>query len=192
VRLDPRAPLVLDTRELGRRPGSQRRKSFAAPAPADLGIEVLRVPEGSPVDFELRLEAVMEGVLVTGTAQVELVGECVRCLAEVHDEVVADFQELFVYEDSDTARQPSGAEDDEAAKLEGDLLDLEPLLRDTVVLMLPFQPLCQDDCPGLCVECGARLADDPGHGHEAPVDPRWAALQGLSGAAAPEYDPHEA
>jgi uncharacterized protein len=54
------------------------------------------------------------------------------------------------------------------------------LLRDAVVLALPFQPLCQDDCPGLCVECGARLADDPGHQHDEPVDPRWAALQGLT------------
>ena len=83
--LDPRAPLVLDTRELGRRPGSQRRKAFSAPAPADLGIEVLRVPEGSPVDLELRLEAVMEGVLVTGTASAALVGECARCLEEIRD-----------------------------------------------------------------------------------------------------------
>jgi uncharacterized protein len=180
VRLDPRAPLVLDTRELGRRPGSQRRVSFTAPAPADLGIEVLRVPDGSPVEFELRLEAVMEGVLVTGQAHAGLVGECVRCLEEIHDEVVADFQELFAYEDSDTAE--SGDED--ANRLEGDLLDLEPVLRDAVVLSLPFQPLCQDDCPGLCPECGARLADDPGHQHEEPVDPRWAALQGLRGSAA--------
>jgi uncharacterized protein len=179
VRLDPRAPLVLDTRELGRRPGSQRRTNFSAPAPADLGIEVLRVPEGSTVDFELRLEAVMEGVLVTGTAQAELEGECVRCLAGIHDEVVADFQELFAYEESDTAR--SGEEED-AGRLEGDLLDLEPLLRDAVVLMLPFQPLCREDCPGLCVECGARLADEPGHRHEEPVDPRWSALQGLTGS----------
>jgi len=183
VRLDPRAPLVLDTRELGRRPGSQRRVTLSAPAPADLGIEVLRVPEGSPVSFELRLEAVMEGVLVTGTAQAELEGECVRCLVDIHDEVVADFQELFVYEESDTARHPHGGEDDDVSRLEGDLLDLEPLLRDAVVLMLPFQPLCRDDCPGLCIECGARLADEPGHHHEEPVDPRWAALQGLPGLA---------
>jgi uncharacterized protein len=175
VRLDPRAPLVLDTRELGRRPGSQRRRSFSAPAPADLGIEVLRVPQGSPIDFELRLEAVMEGVLVTGTAQAELEGECVRCLAEIHEDVVADFQELFVYEGSDTA-----LEDDDARRLEGDLLDLEPVLRDSVVLMLPFQPVCREDCPGLCIECGARLADDPDHHHEDPVDPRWAALHELS------------
>ncbi|HET9858765.1 MAG TPA: YceD family protein [Nocardioidaceae bacterium] len=173
VPLDPRAPLVLDTRELGRRPGSQRTVSFSAPAPADLGIEVLSVPEGSPVEFDLRLEAVMEGVLVTGTAQADLEGECARCLEDLHDDIVADFQELFVYDGSE-------AGEDEASRLEGDLLDLEPLLRDAVVLSLPFQPLCRDDCPGLCIECGARLADDPGHQHEEPIDPRWAALQGLT------------
>ena len=177
VRLDPRAPLVLDTRELGRRPGSQRTKTFEAPAPADLGIEVLRVPEGSPIELDLRLEAVMEGVLVTGTAAARLEGECVRCLEPIHDDVEVDLQELFVYEDED-----SGADDEESgvSRMEGDLLDLEPVLRDTVVLSLPFQPLCQDDCPGLCPECGARLADDPGHQHDEPIDPRWAALAGLS------------
>jgi uncharacterized protein len=177
VRLDPRAPLVLDTRELGRRPGSQRQKSFSAPAPADLGIEVLRVPEGSPVEFDIRLEAVMEGVLVTGTATAGLDGECVRCLEPIHDDIEVDFQELFVYEEKD---DETDDEDSGTSRLEGDLLDLEPLLRDAVVLSLPFQPLCQDDCPGLCIECGARLADDPDHQHEEPIDPRWAALQGLT------------
>lgn len=177
MRLDPRAPLVLDTRELGRRPGSQRQKSFSAPAPADLGIEVLRVPEGSPVEFDIRLEAVMEGVLVTGMASAGLDGECVRCLEPIHDEIEVDFQELFVYEEKD---DETDDEDSGTSRLEGDLLDLEPLLRDAVVLSLPFQPLCQDDCPGLCIECGARLADDPDHQHEEPIDPRWAALQGLT------------
>lgn len=151
--------------------------SFTAPAPADLGIEVLRVPEGSPVEFDLRLEAVMEGVLVTGTAAAELAGECARCLEPLTDEVEVDLQELFVYEESDTAPD---AEDSDVSKLEGDLLDLEPLLRDAVVLSLPFQPLCREDCPGLCIECGARLADDPEHQHNEAVDPRWAALQGLA------------
>ena len=76
---------MLDTRELGRRPGSQRQVSPTVPAPADLGIEVLRVPEGSQVDLDLRLEAVMEGVLVTGTARAALDGECVRCLGPITD-----------------------------------------------------------------------------------------------------------
>jgi uncharacterized protein len=176
--LDPRAPLVLDTRELGRRPGSQREVSRTVSAPADLGIEVLRVPEGSPVELDLRLEAVMEGVLVTGTAHASLAGECVRCLKAIVDEIDVNFQELFVYEDHALPE-----EDDEVSTLQGDLVDLEPLLRDAVVLALPFQPLCEDDCPGLCPECGVRLADDPGHAHEAAIDPRWAALADLDTGA---------
>ncbi len=163
---------MLDTRELGRRPGSERRVQLTAPAPADLGIEVLGVPEGSPVELDIRLEAVVEGVLVTGSARAVLAGECVRCLEELSRDIFADFQELFVYDEEDA----DDDEDDETSRLEGDLVDLEPLLRDAVVLALPFQPLCQDDCPGLCTECGARLVEDPDHQHEAPVDPRWAAL----------------
>jgi uncharacterized protein len=174
-KLDPRAPLVLDTRELGRRPGSQRKMSLLAEAPAELGIEILGVPEGSQIQLDLRLEAVMDGVLVTGTASADLEGECARCLEPIEDTLTVDLQELYLY-------QPASRddEDDDVSRLEGDLLDLEPALRDAVVLALPFQPLCQDDCPGLCVECGARLADDPGHRHEDPTDPRWAALTGLA------------
>jgi uncharacterized protein len=180
-KLDPRAPLVLDTRELGRRPGSQRMVSLTAEAPAELGIEILRVPEGSPVELDLRLEAVMDGVLVTGTATADLEGECARCLEPIEDSVTVDLQELYLYDDS----ADGDDEDDDVSRLEGDLLDLEPVLRDAVVLALPFQPLCQDDCPGLCAECGARLADDPEHRHDAPIDPRWAAL---ADAAAPHPD----
>ena len=169
---------MLDTRELGRRPGSERRVNLTVPAPTDLGIEVLRVPEGTPIELELRLEAVVEGVLVTGTAQAELVGECVRCLADVDDTIDSDLTELFVYDDGKD--EAADDEDDETSRLQGDLLDLEPALRDAVVLALPFQPLCREDCPGLCTECGARLADDPEHQHEEPVDPRWAALADLA------------
>ena len=180
--MDPRAPLVLDTRELGRRPGSQHEVTKTVPAPAELGIEVLRVPDGSPVQLDLRLEAVMEGVLVTGAATVALEGECARCLERIDDEVDVTFQELFVYADQHS-HAAEDEEDGEASRLEGDLLDLEPLLRDAVVLALPFQPLCREDCPGLCVECGARLADDPDHAHDAAVDPRWAGLAALQDPA---------
>ena len=166
---------MLDTRELGRRPGSQRQVTRTVPAPADLGIEVLSVPEGSPVELDLRLEAVMEGVLVTGSATAVLEGECARCLEPISDQSEFTFQELYVYSDQDYSDEDDGA----VSKLEKDLLDLEPLLRDAVVLALPFQPLCMDDCPGLCVECGARLADDPEHTHEAAIDPRWAGLTAL-------------
>ena len=175
---------MLDTRELGRRPGSQRQVSFSAEAPAELGIEILSVPEGSPVDIDLRLEAVMEGVLVTGTAEADLEGECSRCLEPIEDTVHVDLQELFVYDDPGHERRGDD-QDDDVSRLEDDLIDLEPLLRDAVVLALPFQPLCRDDCPGLCIECGARLADDPEHRHDAPIDPRWAALGDVVAAESP-------
>jgi DUF177 domain-containing protein len=169
-RLDPRAPYVLAVHELGRRPGAMTRASRTVPAPADLGLQTIGVPEGSDVELEVRLESVVEGVLVSGTARVSLTGECVRCLDAVERELEADFQELYVY--------PGRDADDDASRLEGDLLDLEPVLRDAVVLALPFQPVCRDDCPGLCSECGAHLALDPGHRHEV-ADPRWAALRGV-------------
>jgi uncharacterized protein len=63
--------------------------------------------------------------------------------------------------------------------MDGDRLDLEPTLRDALVPALPFQPVCDPDCPGLCSRCGARLLDDPDHSHE-DNDPRWAALAGLT------------
>ncbi len=150
-------------------------------APEDLGTAVIGVPAGSDLELDLRLEAVMEGVLVTGAVRGEAVGECVRCLDKVTENVDVIMSELFVYpERAAVAAQDGDEEDDDLRELDGDFLDLEPALRDAVVPMLPFQPVCRPDCPGLCPLCGARLADDPGHTHET-LDPRWAALSGLTG-----------
>ncbi len=163
-------PLVVDTHELGRRPGNERTVSLSIAAPADLGSAVFGVPEGSDIAIELRLEAVMDGVLATGTASAQAIGECVRCLDSLDEEYVVDFQELYLYDES--------SEDE--LSLEGELLDLEPVLRDAVVLALPFKPVCDPECPGLCPECGARLADDPDHTHGDAIDPRWSALSQLT------------
>lgn len=176
--LDPRAPLVLDTHELGRRPGAMRRVQLTVPAPADLGLGgVVGVPAGADLELDLRLESVMEGVLVSGTARATLAGECARCLDPVAGEIDVDVQELYAY--PGRARDNgAGPDAGEVEMVEDDLVDLEPTIRDAVVLALPQAPLCRDDCPGLCPQCGVRLADDPGHSHET-TDPRWAALTGL-------------
>jgi uncharacterized protein len=168
--LDPRAPFVIDTRELGHRAGSMRRLTRVVPAPADLDVDVAGVPEGSDIELDLRLESVVDGVLVSGTARASVTGECVRCLDPLERRLESGFQELYAYSAEDAG------EDD--LLLEGDLLYLEPALRDAVVLALPLQPVCREDCPGLCPECGVRLAENSGHHHDA-VDPRWAALTGL-------------
>ncbi|MFD7289138.1 YceD family protein [Streptomyces sp. NPDC059863] len=188
ARLDHRDPLVFDTHELGRRPGALQKLTRSVPAPKDFGIAgVIGTPEGAPVELALRLESVMEGVLVTGTARAVAEGECVRCLEPLGQEVAADFQEMFSYHDADdrgrTRAEPAAdaeySEDDDRLFIEDGLFDLEPVLRDAVVLALPMQPVCRETCAGLCSTCGIRLDENPDHHHDA-VDIRWAALQGLA------------
>jgi uncharacterized protein len=150
------------------------------PAGKDLGTGVLdgvaSVVEGSDVELDVRLEAVVEGVLATGSVRAPVTGECVRCLEPLADtEVETDFQELYFFPGEHTGS------DEDAVSLVGDLLDLEPVVHDAVVLALPLSPLCRDDCLGLCSECGAALNEDPGHSHDA-VDPRWALLADLKNA----------
>jgi uncharacterized protein len=194
----PRGALVFDMRQLGRQAGSALSRSRTVPAPADLHLELVSVPVGADVALDVRFEAVTEGVLATGTATAPLAGECARCLDPLTSTVTVSFQELYLYSEG----RPHGSRevsdkrekydkrakydrhdedeerDDEERYLDGDLLDLEPALRDAVVLALPMSPLCRDDCPGLCAECGARLADaGPDHGHEDATDPRWAGLK---------------
>jgi uncharacterized protein len=168
-----RSQFVFDLRELGRQAGGLRAYRRSVPAPAALGLDVIGVPEGAPLELELRLESVTEGVLVTGTVAAPLTGQCARCLDPVHDDLLVDVQELFAYADSAT---DATTEQDEVYRIEGELLDVEPVVRDAVVLALPWTPLCRPDCAGLCPECGLRLDDLPaGHSHET-IDPRWAAL----------------
>jgi uncharacterized protein len=168
--LDARKPLVLDTRELGRRPGSMRVVQRTVPAPTGFGLDLIGVPEGSPVELDLRLEAVMEGVLVSGRAHATIVGECARCLEPVTCTVDAEICELYAYPGHES-------DDEDIGRLEGDLIDFEPRLRDAVVLALPLRPTCSEDCEGLCATCGERLTEVPDNHSHDDVDPRWAALR---------------
>jgi uncharacterized protein len=168
-------PWAVDLRGLGRRAGSMQEVERTLPAPAGWRVELIGVPEGAQVELRLRLESVMEGVLVSGEADVPLSGSCARCLEPVEDTLELDFQELFAYSGSTTE---ATSEEDEVRRIEGDHLDLEPMVRDAVVLALPLSPVCSEDCRGLCVDCGQRLDDlPPDHTHEV-IDPRWAGLAG--------------
>jgi uncharacterized protein len=186
--LDPRAPLVLDTRDLPRRPGAMRVVQRVVSAPVDLGLELIRVPEGAKLALDLRMESVTEGVLVSGEVSGPVEGECGRCLRPVTDSVAVSIQELYAYEHSATDET---TEEDEVGRLQGDLIDLEPAVRDAVVLALPSHPLCREDCPGLCPECGVPWDELPaGHGH-TELDPRWAALAQLAEETRPGTDDKE-
>ncbi len=132
---------------------------------------MVRVPGGEDIELEVQLEEVSEGVLVTATVTAPLAGECARCLEEFSSSIQVSFQELFSAQ--------AGESGDDGYLLDGDLLDLEPALRDALVLELPLSPLCSPDCAGLCAICGIRLADaGPGHRHEDDGGV-WAVLKGL-------------
>jgi uncharacterized protein len=166
-------PWVVELRELGRRAGSMQPFEKTLPAPEGWRVELIGVPVGAEVGLRLRLESVMEGVLVSGEVDVPVVGSCARCLEPVEDTLELDVQELFAYEGS-TTEATSG--EDEVRRITGDSLDLAPLVRDAVVLTLPLSPTCTPDCAGLCVDCGERLDDlPPDHTHEV-IDPRFAGL----------------
>lgn len=144
-------------------------------SPIRIGTEMVAIEPGTEMDLDLRLEAVSEGVLVTGTACGETEGQCVRCLEPLEDTVTVFLTELFAYPDSETDKTTS---DEEVHRISDDQIDLEQTLIDAVGLELPMSPLCREDCPGLCPDCGVALAvAEPGHGHEK-IDPRWAGLTG--------------
>ena len=181
-------PWRLDLRELGRRAGAMQEIERTIPAPEAWKVELIGVPAGADVQLRLRLESVMEGVLVSGEIEAPLVGSCARCLEPIEDTLTLDVQELYAFEGSTTE---ATSEEDEVRRIEGDYLDLEPLARDTVVLALPLAPVCTEDCAGLCVDCGQRLDDLPAdHTHEV-VDPRWAGLaqKFTSSSGAPDESP---
>jgi uncharacterized metal-binding protein YceD (DUF177 family) len=166
-------PWFVDLRELGRRAGSMQETERSLPAPAEWRVELIGVPEGAEVRMRLRLESVMEGVLVSGEVDVPVTGSCARCLEPIEDTLELDVQELFAYEGSTTE---ATSEEDEVRLVTGERIDLEPMVRDAVVLSLPLAPVCDEGCSGLCAECGQRWDDLPDdHSHEQ-LDPRWAGL----------------
>src|SRR6185437_129352 len=159
-----------------RSPGSMRAVSRVVPAPAHLGLELIGVPAGADLSLDLTLTSVTEGVYVTGRVSAPLTGECGRCLRPITDHVEVSIAELYAYEHSTTDET---TEEDEVGRIHDELIDLEPVVRDTLVLALPVNPVCRPDCPGLCPGCGVAWDELPtDHGH-TDTDPRWAALAAL-------------
>ncbi len=178
--------MLVRVQELIGRPGQSDGLQRAV-SPADLvpaGDDDLRWdPPGATIrgdlDLDVRLESVVDGILVRGTVDVDLVMPCARCLDEIVDEATLGVAELF----HDPRRvEVEDYTEGEDYLVDSDLmhLDLGPALRDATTLIIPSRPLCRPDCAGLCVVCGAdRNQVDCGHGDERVPDPRWAALMHL-------------
>jgi uncharacterized protein len=170
VRSRLNGPFVLPARDIVRRPGEMREHEFSVTLAEAWGEGIVALDAGSQLDLDVRLESVHEGILVTGTVDGEYSGVCGRCLIDIVRPVEVEFQELFAY--------PGEEETD--FEVQDDHVDLETLVRDATVLSLPFQPVCQPDCPGLDPQTGERLAVSTDKEQAAPIDPRWSVLQQIT------------
>jgi len=170
---DMNSPLVIDVSRLGRRPGSMMTVNQRVPSPIRIGLDLIAIEPGAELDLDLRFEAVSEGVLVSGTVYAPTRGECSRCLGPITGDVEIDLTELFAYPDSITE---STTESEDVGRVLDQTVDIAQPIVDAVGLALPFVPVCAEDCPGLCPECGVAMATaEAGHHHEM-IDPRWAKL----------------
>ncbi len=172
----PTSPLAINIARLGRRPGAMFSVHDTVPSPSRIGLDLIGIQPGAPLDLDLRVESVSEGVLVTGTLAAPTAGECARCLTTFSGRVEVALTELFAYPHSVTE---ATTEEDEVGRVVDDIVNLEQPIIDAVGLELPLSPVCQADCPGLCPQCGVPLATaEPGHQHDQ-IDPRWAKLAGM-------------
>ena len=162
-------PFILPVRNIVHRPGEMREFELDVPVPEKWGEGLVAVAAGEPIDLSVRLESVHEGILVTADIATRYEGVCGRCLIDIAQPVEVEFQELFGYPGTEATD----------FEVQDDHVDLEPPVRDAIVLALPFQPVCQPDCPGLDPVTGERLTVEAGH-EPAVADPRWAELQNFT------------
>ncbi len=198
----PKSPFIYNTHDVPRRPGEMREVRLVIDLHEPLGFDVMAIAQDEPIDIEMKLESVAEGVLVTANVISEAVGECGRCLDEVVFDIDENFVELFEYAEdprqarkkdkkkSQRAKDAEEAEklddEDELRQMDGDEIDLEGPIRDAIILNLPINPLCSPDCLGLCPDCGEKWENLPeDHAHEV-IDARWAGLAGLKLPDQPE------
>jgi len=163
-----RSPFIADIVALRRHQGHRERLEIRAPL-AGLHVTGSEVPDGAAVVLDLVLEAVEGGIVVGGTARAPWRSECRRCLGPMDGEIAAEVEELFV----------TDSEEGETYPILGDHIDLEPMVREVLVLGLPMAPVCRPDCAGLCPTCGVDRNRGPCACPAGETDPRWAALDAL-------------
>jgi uncharacterized protein len=179
-------PFILNTYELPRRTGELKEYELDIEAPFRIGVPLIAVPEGDVIEADVRLESVTEGVLLSAEIYAVAIGECIRCLEPVEVIVDRKIQELYRYEPTNEKGRKKKRDDedidldiDDELQMEGDLMNLEIPIIDAIILTLPVNPLCSEDCLGLCPDCGEKWANLPqDHAHEV-IDARWSGLENL-------------
>ena len=179
-------PFLLNTHELPRRTGEMKEYQLDIESNARIGVPLIAVPEGDVIEVDVRLESVTEGVLLSADIYAVAIGECIRCLDPLEQVVERKIQELYRYEPTNEKGRKKRRKDDDVdleaedeLQMEGDVMNLEIPIIDAIILALPVNPLCSEECMGLCPDCGEKWEKLPeGHAHEV-VDARWSGLEKL-------------
>ena len=173
-------PYVISTRDLPSGAGNMRQFTLTAPVPADWSTALISVSPGD-ITLDITVQQVTDGILVNVSSCLDLQGQCGRCLQDITDQLDVDICQLYYFPHIAEQLIAQGDEDakDEPV-LQKEQIDLEPLLRDYVLPELPYQPLCNPDCAGLCPGCGQKWADLPADHEHVVIDPRWSALEDLA------------
>ena len=137
----------------------------------------------SPLVGSIKLMRTSQGILATGRLQTDLQMTCHRCLeptvGEVELELEEEFYPLTRFGEASLDEVPEDEYDEALLIDEHHLLDLTEVVRQGLWLAAPMEALCRPDCAGLCPRCGGNRNLGECLCDEAPVDPRWAALQSL-------------
>ena len=161
--------LRVGVQELRRRPGTQRPVHLVAALPG-LEITGARVPEGAELVLDATLESIEGAITLSGTLAVPWTAECRRCLDDIAGVAEVEVREVFEVHPVEGDTYP----------IEGDHIDLEPLVRDAALLNLPLAPLCQEACAGpVPDDLPVAVAGQVDAEGEPARDPRWAALDDL-------------
>ena len=173
--------------QVASRPGQSKPIDTVFPAPSGIGDDIVGVREGADVRVVGSFDSIVDGLVFTGRIEAPLTAECTRCLKPIDHDWTVNVTLFFPYDapGADDGRGNGEVEiiagEDEAEDVyplssDGAFADMESPLRDTLVEALPLQPLCKEDCLGLCPQCGVDLNEDPDHHHDV-TDIRFAALE---------------
>ena len=155
--------------------GAERRYEIhgaTLPLPDDLHL-------AEPIDGTVRIARTNRGVFVDAQLATAIDGECARCLKVIDVPTTVHIrEEVLPTVDIATGHPVDASAEPDATRLtDHHELDLGAIAAEAISLAEPIAALCEPDCPGLCVTCGARLGPDHEAHPENDLDPRFAALK---------------
>lgn len=190
------SPWSISVAQIASRAGQSKHVDMDCPAPSGIGDNIIGVSEGSTVHVDGSMDSIADGLVLTGQITAPVHAECIRCLKPINKDWHVDVVAFFPFnadvagrgsykstqasrdDDVDIVAEEDESEDTYPLSPGSAFADIEALIRDNLVESLPLQPLCQEDCQGLCPQCGINLNDNPDHDHDL-TDIRWAGLEGL-------------